>query len=164
SRWLMYSAKDYARTSWPFGDSWTEQFVAPEYKCHSLPSTRHNQLSSVRYVGSGVFGDEVLTMYGGQEYTGGEDVFIRNDDNLGVFSNTTDSIIVVGGSPWTIYSTSYYQGPSICLTPSPVYSSNGDVGLYYGAWEMADLSVPNNAIASIQKGCHSKKVFTYSNN
>merc|ERR1712002_219710 len=111
-------------------------------------------MSSVRFVGSGNFDDDILTMYNGQEFTGGEDIFIRNDDNLGVFSNTTESLIIVGQASWTIYSTKYYQGGAICLTPSPVYN---------GAGELSSLNVPNNAISSVQKGCQGDTVYIYGN-
>jgi len=159
--WLYYSQLNYARSTWPFGDSWTEQFVHSEYKCHTLADSRQNQVSSVRFVGSGNFEDEILTLYNGQEFTAGEDVFIRNDDNLGVFSNTTESMIVVGESSWTIYATKYYQGEALCLDPSPMYNSIGEIGLYYGAWEMSALSIPNNAISSLKKGCHAKRRVAY---
>merc|ERR1711955_108199 len=123
--WLLYSEENYERCTGLFCSYWVEQFVSLDYSCHNFPSTRHGQLSSVRFVGSGVF------------------------------ANTTNSMIVVGSSPWTIYSGKYFSGASICLEPSPLN------GLNYGAWQMSDLSIPNNAISSLEMGCNSDKVLKY---
>ncbi|CAL4142082.1 unnamed protein product [Meganyctiphanes norvegica] len=151
--WLLYEEPDYTRREDPV--SWTHFFTTAQVDCLTLPVTQHNQLSSMRYVGSGDAHDEILTMYHGKDYTGGEDILIRNDDSLGVFTDHIASIIVTGGASWTIYSENYYNGVGVCLSPFPVW----DTDLFFGAWDVAELDMPG--LGSVKKGCHSEIVRVY---
>merc|ERR1719370_24233 len=153
--WLLYENAEYASGTL-FNSAWTQVFAHYDDTCIDLPQPRQAQLSSLRYSGSGSFDDEILTLYMGRDFTGGEDMLIRSDDNLGEFSNQATSLVITGASPWTVYRDAWYGGVAMCLEPLAIVGADGI--LYYGAWNVADLGIDNNQISSIQKGCHSSKV------
>merc|ERR1719234_84482 len=72
----------------------------------------------------------------------------------GDINDETSSLLVTGPTAWTVYSHSYSGNP-ICLEPSNIN------GAYYGAWNVWDIGMPNNAISSIRKGCFAKKTLKY---
>ncbi|CAL4140337.1 unnamed protein product, partial [Meganyctiphanes norvegica] len=153
--WILYDNTNYNMNNGPFS-SWSEVTINAERGCHDIPVTHHGKLSSVRFSGSGDLRDETATMYHGYFFMGGEDLIIRDMDELGDFEREASSMIVTGESTWTVYSEEYYEGISICLEPWNIGNSQ-----YVGAFEVNDIGMPNNVISSIKKGCFSKNVIKY---
>merc|ERR1711962_1259439 len=73
--WLMYNYHSYNNYHWQ--QTWTEVFAAADYSCHDLPVTHHNDMSSVRFAGTGDINDQA------------------------------SSLLVTGMSPWTVSEHSY---------------------------------------------------------
>merc|ERR1711955_152892 len=153
--WLLYDRENYNMYHDPFG-SWSEVSINSGRECHEIPVTHDGRVSSVRFAGTGDLYDESATLYHGYFYMGGEDLIIRDMDELGDFEREASSMIITGESMWTVYSEEYYEGISICLEPWNVGNN-----AYVGAFEVYTIGMPNNVISSIKKGCHSSKVITY---
>ncbi|CAL4167187.1 unnamed protein product [Meganyctiphanes norvegica] len=153
--WVLYDNANYNMHHDPFS-SWSEVIINSARGCHDIPVTHHGKLSSLRFAGSGDLHDETATMYHGYFYMGGEDLIIRDMDELGDFEREASSMIVTGETPWTVYSEEYYEGVSICLEPWNVGNS-----VYVGAFEVYTIGMPNNVISSIRKGCFAKDVIKY---
>ncbi|CAL4183446.1 unnamed protein product, partial [Meganyctiphanes norvegica] len=150
--WLMYNFPSYNMHH--YVDAWTEFISFASHGCHDLPVTRHGEVSSVRFAGTGDLADETITIYHGFEYMRGEEMFIRDEDWFGDYNNEASSLIVTGPSPWTIYEHSL-SGTAICLEPYDIGGS------YVGGWDAEDVGMPNNVISSVKKGCFSEKVLKY---
>ncbi|CAL4085299.1 unnamed protein product [Meganyctiphanes norvegica] len=148
--WMLYVNINYNHSRF---HQWTNIFSSGTYDCNDLPVTQQGQASSVRYAGTGDLHDETLSVYHSHKYSGGEEMFIREEPFFGDYNNQGSSIIVTGESPWTLYSGPGYHGDGICITPWPI----GD-GYYFGAWNVEDVGIENNELSSLQKGCFSKKV------
>ncbi|CAL4232451.1 unnamed protein product [Meganyctiphanes norvegica] len=143
--WIYYENTNYNNTH---HHGWTQVFASGSYSCEDIPETRRNQISSVRYAGTGDLYDETLTIYHSHNYGGGEVMFIREEPYLGDYNNEGSSLIITGESPWTVYSHPGFTGDAICLQP---HSIGGDYSM--GSWNVDDIGMPNNEISSIQKGC-----------
>ncbi|CAL4154957.1 unnamed protein product, partial [Meganyctiphanes norvegica] len=145
--WMLYEDHDYRYLP----TSWTQSWIAPNYECIELPSTHHKQMSSLRYVGTGDMYEETITLYVQHWFGGGEDLFLRDEDDLGPFSNFATSMAITGGSPWTVYRNAFWGGTAICLEPTQ--QPNSDV--FFGAWDQTQIGMMDNTISSIRKGCYS---------
>merc|ERR1711970_1595307 len=99
------------------------------------------------------------TLYLGRDFTGGEDMLIRSDDNLGEFAEQATSMVITGASSWTIYSEEFFGGYSMCLVPQAVVGSSGI--LYYAAWNVADLGIPNDVIPAMFAKWENTNVILY---
>ncbi|CAL4242754.1 unnamed protein product, partial [Meganyctiphanes norvegica] len=150
--WMMYNFHSYNNHHWQ--DTWTELFISASHSCHDLPVTRHGDVSSVRFAGTGDLQDETLNIYHGMDWSQGEEMFIRDEDWFGDYNNEATSLIITGQSPWTVYEHSY-SGAAICLEP---YDYGG---AWTGAWNTWDIGMPNNAISSARKGCFAEKVLKF---
>merc|ERR1712243_77036 len=150
--WLLYNYHSY--NNYHRQQTWTEVFASAQGSCHDLPVTHHNDLSSVRFAGTGDITEETLTVYHGMDWSQGEEMFIRDEDWFGDFNNQASSLLVTGPSPWTVYEHSY-SGVAICLEPRMIN------GIYYGAWNVWDIGMPNNVLSSIRKGCWAEKTLKY---
>jgi len=153
--WILYDNPNY-NLGHDFFESWSEVSINSERGCHEIPATHHGKLSSVRFAGTGDLHDESATLYHGYFHMGGEDLIIRDMDELGDFERQASSMIVTGESQWTVYSEEYYSGISICLEPWNVGNS-----IYVGSFEVYTIGMPNNVISSIKKGCHATKTIKY---
>merc|ERR1711942_429860 len=115
--------------------------------------------SSVRFAGTGDLADESATLYHGFFYMGGEDLIIRDMDELGDFEREASSMIVTGESPWTVYSEDYYEGIAVCLEPWNVGNDT-----YVGSFEVYTIGSSTNVVSSVKKGCHAEKIIKYQPN
>merc|ERR1711970_221468 len=141
--WLLYENKGYNHDHHHgHGHSWSEHFIAPEYKCHNLPSTHHHEMSSTRYVGTGYLDDETVTLYHSWSWEGGEAMFLKSEDDLSDMNDEVSSFIITGASPWTFYEDPYYGGIAICVEPHHVGNDK-----YVGVYDVNDVGLPNNILS-----------------
>merc|ERR1711970_552454 len=118
------------------------------------PSSHQDELTSLRFSGTGHIEDETLNIYHGYHWNNGELLLMKNEDDLSDMSNEASSFIVTGQSAWTLYPEPYYEGIAICIESHPI----GD-GLYSGAYSADDIGLPNNVLSSMKKGCHTTNVY-----
>ncbi|KAK7085870.1 hypothetical protein SK128_006193 [Halocaridina rubra] len=146
--WLLYEDPNYS------DGQFTHLLVTPFYACENLPDTRQDKVSSVRFIGTGNFYNEVLTLYEHPEGAGGEYLVVRDEDNLFNFNDVTSTVAVTGNSSWTLYHDQYYEGSSVCVVPSNI--ENSDV--FFGYFSIDDLGFQNDQVSSVRKGCFSADI------
>ncbi|CAG0887086.1 unnamed protein product [Cyprideis torosa] len=137
SPWIIFYAYNYGTgdVQWAWGLG----------TCFDLDIT---YASSIRYVGDlNNHNASTLSFYALTDFRGAGITIQGNVPNLAGFD--VNSIITIGGQPYTVYSESNYIGQSICLPPYPDHRP-----AFYDA--VGSIGIPS--VGSIAIGCYSDKV------
>ncbi|XP_063866141.1 gamma-crystallin N-like [Scylla paramamosain] len=122
----------------------------------NLPEGYSNIVSSVRLVKSSHDGyKDLITLYSGTGFAGQELITGVSRGSLDYMADQVSSLIVIGSSPWTIYSDYNYSGQQACVYPSTDYYVNDDGEVvYFGLYvNMTSVGFLDNSIQSVLKGC-----------
>ncbi|XP_045104601.1 uncharacterized protein LOC123500045 [Portunus trituberculatus] len=114
-----------------------------------------NKVSSVRLVNS--YKDkshDVITFYKGIQFTD-RDLATGVDMPYLGYSMDVSSLIVIGNSPWTIYSKYHYGGHKECVYPETDHYINGkDERIQFGLYpNITNVPFFEKGVQSARKGC-----------
>ncbi|XP_050728585.1 uncharacterized protein LOC127004613 isoform X2 [Eriocheir sinensis] len=128
----------------------------------NFPGKFANRASSLSSAGSYArLNADTITLYEGTSFTGKllSIEYYPDQPSLYDVAGKVSSFIVVGTSPWTIYTGEDYTGNYWCVYATERdTSSDGrvlDVGMFPS---IEEAGIPDNSIQSVRKGCWGKRV------
>ena len=143
--WILYAESNFnndqigAASYWIYGDQ----------ICLNLPDGFGGEVSSLRFAGSRAdWCFDSLNLYNGRYFSGAESVWVFHDISK-LDKVPVESLIVNGGSAWTLYEEENYLGDSVCLLPN----------IAGGCSPQVYVEIPSLVrVSSARKGCFSHTV------
>ncbi|XP_063866142.1 uncharacterized protein LOC135103600 [Scylla paramamosain] len=122
-------------------------YVEPDKKWVDLPPEYRDTFSSLRRIKTR--GADKVSLFRTSSFTGEELQVWRNAEEIDLPHNKACSLIVIGKSPWTVYTGKFLDGDKACVNATVKYEEKL-IGFYPTVKSMG-LSEP---VKSIVKGCY----------
>ncbi|XP_018017204.1 uncharacterized protein LOC108673837 [Hyalella azteca] len=152
--WTLYDAINYGAND--TGDVCHFRAIKT---CDDLSSSCRNVISSLRYSGSPYgINNDYYNLYEGINQRGMEFGGETDAPHLGDLDLEVSSLVVSGQSAWTFYTGQGYTGASVCVYTDTHLSSSGIHLDYIQINELTELSLPDNSIRSVKRGCLADRV------